>query len=36
LIKINEYKRNQGAIGVKISRRAFGKDWRYDISKFIG
>ncbi|MFM2343586.1 MAG: hypothetical protein RLZZ210_194 [Pseudomonadota bacterium] len=36
LIKINEYKRNQGAIGVKISSRAFGKDWRYDISKFIG
>ncbi len=31
----NEYKRRQGAPGVRISERAFGRDWRYPItSKF--
>lgn len=35
LIKRNEYKRHQAAPGVKISTRAFGRDWRYPItSKF--
>jgi NAD+ synthase (glutamine-hydrolysing) len=35
LIKINEYKRRQSPIGVRITRRAFGRDWRYPItSKF--
>jgi NAD+ synthase (glutamine-hydrolysing) len=28
----NEYKRRQGAPGVKITRRAFGKDWRVPIT----
>lgn len=28
----NEYKRRQAAPGVKISTRAFGKDWRYPIT----
>jgi NAD+ synthase (glutamine-hydrolysing) len=28
LIKINEYKRRQGALGPRISTLAFGKDWR--------
>ncbi len=32
LIKRSEYKRRQGAIGPKVSARAFGKDWRYPIS----
>lgn len=35
LIKINEYKRRQAPIGVRITHRAFGRDWRYPItSKF--
>ena len=35
LIKINEYKRRQGAMGIRITPRAFGRDWRYPItSKF--
>lgn len=32
LIKINEHKRRQSAIGIRISARAFGRDWRYPIS----
>lgn len=32
LIKRNEYKRRQSAPGIKISDRAFGRDWRYPIS----
>ncbi|MFY7697900.1 MAG: NAD+ synthase [Legionella sp.] len=32
LIKRNEYKRRQSAPGIKISRRAFGPDWRYPIT----
>lgn len=31
-IKRNEYKRRQASPGVKISRCAFGKDWRYPIT----
>jgi NAD+ synthase (glutamine-hydrolysing) len=35
LIKINEYKRRQAPIGVRVTHRAFGRDWRYPItSKF--
>ena len=35
LIQRNEYKRHQAPIGIKISKRAFGKDWRMPItSKF--
>jgi len=29
LLKFNEYKRRQAAVGPKISRVSFGKDWRY-------
>lgn len=37
LIKINEYKRRQSPVGVRITRRAFGRDWRYPItSKYRG
>lgn len=32
LVLINEYKRRQGAPGVRISQRAFGKDRRYPIT----
>ena len=32
LLKINEYKRRQSAVGPKITARAFAKDWRYPIS----
>jgi NAD+ synthase (glutamine-hydrolysing) len=32
LVKRNEYKRRQAPPGVRISRRAFGRDWRYPIT----
>lgn len=32
LLKINEYKRRQAPVGAKITRRGFGKDWRYPIT----
>lgn len=32
LIKMNEHKRRQSAIGIRITARAFGRDWRYPIS----
>lgn len=32
LIKRNEYKRQQSAPGVKISKHAFDRDWRYPIT----
>ena len=32
LIRINEYKRRQSPIGVRITHRGFGKDWRYPIT----
>lgn len=32
LISIAEYKRRQAAIGVRITPRGFGKDWRYPIT----
>ncbi len=31
LIKISEYKRTQGAIGPKVSRRCFGSDWQMPV-----
>ncbi len=35
LIKINEYKRRQAPVGIRITHRGFGRDWRYPItSKF--
>jgi NAD+ synthase (glutamine-hydrolysing) len=35
LIKLNEYKRRQAPIGIRITHRAFGRDWRHPItSKF--
>ena len=32
LIKMNEYKRRQAPPGVRITHRAFGRDWRYPIT----
>ena len=32
LIKANEYKRRQAAVGIRITPRGFGKDWRYPIT----
>lgn len=32
LIKINEYKRRQAPVGIRITPRAFGRDWRYPIT----
>ena len=32
LVLLSEYKRRQAAPGVRITRRGFGKDWRYPIT----
>lgn len=32
LLRISEYKRRQASIGVRITPRGFGKDWRYPIT----
>ena len=32
LVLLNEYKRRQAAPGVRITRRGFGKDWRYPMT----
>ena len=32
LIRLNEYKRRQAPIGIRITHRGFGKDWRYPIT----
>ena len=31
LVRINEYKRRQGALGPRVTTLAFGKDWRMPI-----
>lgn len=31
MVKRNEYKRRQSPPGIRVSRRAFGRDWRYPI-----
>jgi NAD+ synthase (glutamine-hydrolysing) len=36
MVKRNEYKRRQGPPGIRISRRAFGRDWRYPITSGFG
>jgi len=36
LVKRNEYKRRQAPPGVRVSRRAFGRDWRYPITSGYG
>ncbi|MCS6764423.1 MAG: NAD+ synthase [Candidatus Protistobacter heckmanni] len=32
LIKLNEYKRQQAPVGIRVTHRAFGRDWRYPIT----
>ncbi|MDP2795479.1 MAG: NAD+ synthase [Sulfurisoma sp.] len=32
LLKKNEYKRRQAPVGIRVTRRGFGKDWRYPIT----
>ncbi len=32
LVRVAEYKRRQAPPGVRVSRRAFGRDWRYPIT----
>lgn len=32
LIKINEHKRRQAPVGIRVTHRSFGKDWRYPIT----
>jgi NAD+ synthase (glutamine-hydrolysing) len=35
LLHVNEYKRRQAPVGIRVTPRGFGKDWRYPItSKF--
>ncbi len=35
LVRVNEYKRRQAPVGIRITHRAFGRDWRQPItSKF--
>ena len=36
MLRRNEYKRRQAPIGVRVTQRGFGKDWRYPItSRFV-
>jgi NAD+ synthase (glutamine-hydrolysing) len=32
LVRINEYKRRQAPVGIRVTYRSFGKDWRYPIT----
>jgi NAD+ synthase (glutamine-hydrolysing) len=32
LIQVNEYKRRQSPLGIRVTHRSFGKDWRYPIT----
>jgi NAD+ synthase (glutamine-hydrolysing) len=32
LIRLNEYKRRQAPVGIRVTHRSFGKDWRYPIT----
>ncbi|MDR2000555.1 MAG: NAD+ synthase [Zoogloeaceae bacterium] len=32
MLRKNEYKRRQAPVGIRVSRRAFGKDWRYPLT----
>jgi len=32
LVRVNEYKRRQAPIGIRVTHRGFGKDWRYPIT----
>jgi NAD+ synthase (glutamine-hydrolysing) len=32
LIRVNEYKRRQSPVGIRVTHRSFGKDWRYPMT----
>ena len=32
MLKRSEYKRRQAPLGIRVTRRAFGKDWRYPVT----
>jgi NAD+ synthase (glutamine-hydrolysing) len=32
LIRTNEYKRRQAPVGIRVTHRGFGRDWRYPIT----
>ena len=32
MLKRNEYKRRQSPVGIRVTQRGFGKDWRYPIT----
>ncbi|NBT78745.1 MAG: NAD(+) synthase, partial [Betaproteobacteria bacterium] len=32
LMRINEYKRRQAPVGIRVTHRGFGRDWRYPIT----
>jgi NAD+ synthase (glutamine-hydrolysing) len=32
LVRVSEYKRRQSPVGIRITNRGFGKDWRYPIT----
>lgn len=32
LIQLNEYKRRQAPVGIRVTHRSFGKDWRYPMT----
>jgi NAD+ synthase (glutamine-hydrolysing) len=32
LIRTSEYKRRQAPVGIRVTRRGFGRDWRYPIT----
>ena len=32
MVDLNEYKRRQAAVGIRISQRGFGRDRRYPIT----
>ncbi|MGL1834757.1 NAD+ synthase [Rhodocyclaceae bacterium SMB388] len=32
MLKRNEYKRRQAPVGIRVTRRGFGRDWRYPIT----
>ena len=34
LLKLNEYKRRQAPVGIRITHRAFGRDWRYPLTSW--
>ncbi|MDR0578760.1 MAG: NAD+ synthase [Candidatus Accumulibacter sp.] len=36
LLKVSEYKRRQAPVGIRVTRRGFGKDWRYPITNRYG